>query len=97
MRAVLISLVLLSTSLPAMAFGDRGCKVTLAQFSALKLRSNVGHVYNTLGCRGTIISENHFGNTKTRLEQWEGADPNSLVHVTISDGWFVSKSQFGLK
>jgi hypothetical protein len=97
MRAVLVSFILLSSSLPSLAANAPGCKITLEQFNSIKLRNVPGHAYNKLGCRGTVVSENNFGSGSTRMEQWEGEEPNSIAHVTFSNGWIISKSQFGLK
>lgn len=97
MRALLVSIALISTSLPALAFTGPGCKASLSQFEGVKLQSVSAQAYNLIGCKGTVISETSVSGTKVRIEQWDGTEPYSLMHITFSNGYIKSKSQFGLK
>lgn len=97
MRALILPLIVSILATPAIAAADPGCKVTLKQFNEIRVGGGVPSLYQRAGCRGTVVSETRLSGSATRMEQWEGVDPGSLMHVYIQNGWVINKSQIGLR
>ncbi|WP_298952052.1 hypothetical protein [uncultured Methylobacterium sp.] len=95
MRALVLPLLIASS--PALAAAEPGCKVTLKQFSEIRVGGGVPSLYQRAGCRGTVVSETALPGSRTRMEQWDGTEPGSLMHVYIENGWVRNKTQIGLR
>jgi len=81
----------------AQAFAQSGCKVTKAQYDALKHGMSYAQVVSVLGCEGEELSSSEIAGFKTIMFMWEGRGFGANMNVMIQNDELVQKAQFGLR
>lgn len=92
----LAAALLLSTLAPV-AWADTDCKVTKAQYTALKTGDSYAEAVKVLGCEGEELSSNEIGGYKNVMYMWSGNGFGANMNAMFQNDGLVSKAQFGLK
>lgn len=77
------------------AFAD--CKVSKAQYEALKDEMTYQQAVSILGCEGEELSSSAIGGIKTIMMMWHGASLGANMNAMFQDNALIMKAQFGLK
>ncbi len=84
-------------SAPASA-ADESSKMTLAEFSSVKIGTSYEEATTIVGGVGAVVSETDSGGYHTIAYRYEGiGDMGANGNFVFQNGKLINKSQFGLK
>ncbi|SIO36902.1 hypothetical protein SAMN05444722_1712 [Rhodovulum sp. ES.010] len=73
------------------------CKVSLAQFGALRTGMSYAEAVAVLGCDGVVMSHMDMAGIVTTMFMWEGRGFGANMNAMFQNDALVSKAQFGLR
>jgi hypothetical protein len=94
MRCLLVFAIVVGSSSVGWA---SDCKVSKAQYAALKSGMSYAQVVSILGCEGDELSSSEFSGYSTVMYMWEGDSFGANMNVMLLNGKLVNKAQFGLE